>query len=326
MRTFLSQLMLFLLLVMSLASHAADEAWRTPHNSACQVASSNFPPGQAVQDIEWQGQCSQGKASGPGILVYTAQERDKPVGARLEGEFVNGAIHGKGKRIKSDGRLYVGSFYQGRLTGTGRFTWPDGQSYEGQIRDSQYNGFGTMIWPSGQRYEGQWLNGAIEGWGRLRYEDGDIHEGQWKGGKRHGFGTFVSTNGTRSTGTYEDNKPKGVVNRTSATSRYEGEVDAEGKVHGQGVLNLGDERYAGSFSHGDYQGNGIYQWLPQGSIFMGRFRNDKANGHGVFVSAKSGKAHPGNFINGCMWDDVWFINAMVDAESCRQDKRRSGGL
>jgi hypothetical protein len=292
-----------LLLLMPHASDAADESFRTPQNTNCQIASSSFPAVLAVQEIEWQGQCRQGKASGRGALTYSFVEEGKVVNVRLEAPLVNGTINGVGKRTRSDGNRYEGEFRQGR-----------------------YSGFGTHIWADGQRYEGQWLNGTYEGWGLMRYKGGEIYEGQWKHGKRHGIGTFVSTNGIRSVGAYEDDKPKGVSSWTSNTQRYEGEVNLEGAANGQGILYAEDQRYAGGYSQGKPAGNGVYQWLNSGGVFIGRFREGTPNGYGVMVSTKTGKAHPGEWINGCMWDDVWFANILVTADSCRQDKRRSGGL
>ena len=101
-----------------------------------------------------------------------------------EGEWLNNKIHGQGKYMWADGRIYFGFWVENKMHGDGQLVWPDGRSYEGEFVNDVKEGQGTFQWPSGKIYTGQWLNGKQHGTGVLTAEkDGVPSMGIWERGK-----------------------------------------------------------------------------------------------------------------------------------------------
>ena len=65
--------------------------------------------------------------------------------------------------------------------------------------------------------------------------------------------------------------------------RYEGEVNAAGEPHGQGVMVAADgQRHEGAYRGGLAHGWGVLTW-PSGERYAGEFRDGEAHGHGVMT-------------------------------------------
>ena len=96
---------------------AQSGAWLTDARSACAV----WDP-QPVPDttIAWTGGCTDGKASGDGMLTTFRAGR---VVERDAGEFVDGKQTGRGVREYVNGR-YVGTFKDGLFDGQGVYVSP----------------------------------------------------------------------------------------------------------------------------------------------------------------------------------------------------------
>jgi hypothetical protein len=47
-------------------------------------------------------------------------------GTLLEGTFLDGALHGKGKETLEDGSVFEGAYDNGKKNGYGIFTWSNG--------------------------------------------------------------------------------------------------------------------------------------------------------------------------------------------------------
>ena len=58
----------------------------------------------------------------------------------IEGDFVDGKAHGKGKLTYPDGKVYEGNFSGGKPHGKGKITYPDGEVYEGDFADGKRHG------------------------------------------------------------------------------------------------------------------------------------------------------------------------------------------
>lgn len=50
-----------------------------------------------------------------------------------EGEWLNNKIHGQGKYVWADGRVYFGSWEENKMHGYGQLLWPDGRQYDGEF-------------------------------------------------------------------------------------------------------------------------------------------------------------------------------------------------
>lgn len=68
------------------------------------------------------------------------------------------------------------------MHGRGKFLWSDGRIYEGQYKNNKKEGFGIFNWPSGARFEGTWVNGKQHGKGKLII-NGVERKGKWENGR-----------------------------------------------------------------------------------------------------------------------------------------------
>ena len=64
---------------------------------------------------------------------------------------------------------------------------------------------------------------------------------------------------------------------------YEGELNSEGKKHGQGMYRWPNGRtYVGEWCDNQMHGEGVESW-PNGSRYRGQFRANRRQGHGTFT-------------------------------------------
>jgi hypothetical protein len=55
---------------------------------------------------------------------------------RVEGQFVEGTLHGHAKMTYTTGELYEGQWLNGAKHGKGTFTWPAGHTWTGMWSDN----------------------------------------------------------------------------------------------------------------------------------------------------------------------------------------------
>ena len=124
-----------------------------------------------------EGEFLNGDLHGQG--TYTHANGDKYVG-----EYKDGVKHGQGTYTHADGDKYVGEFKDGKQHGQGTLTFANGKKYVGEFKDDQYNGQGTYTLAQGHGYTGQWLDNKPHGKGRETYADGkQPNEGVFENGK-----------------------------------------------------------------------------------------------------------------------------------------------
>lgn len=134
-------------------------------------------------------------------------------GAKYEGEFSGGYLHGFGtlyasncsvytgawrmniqhgfgKKQYSNSDIYEGLWKEGTREGSGRYKWSSGNIYIGNWKCGKMSGRGVMKWTSGELFDGLWLNGVRHGSGVYRYADGGYYFGSWTKGLKDGKGTF----------------------------------------------------------------------------------------------------------------------------------------
>jgi len=163
-----------------------------------------FYPDGSFKEGEWENgklvKCiEEGKATTPSSTSSSKAEIMPPnftgkgkftdeYGTLYEGDFVNGELHGKGKRINS-GRLEEGDFEKGYLI--------KGKSIENDIIfEGVFNNYPKNLkvtYPNGDIYEGELGLGAgvvykPNGKGTMTYPDGRVEEGKWKDGEFKGKG------------------------------------------------------------------------------------------------------------------------------------------
>ena len=67
------------------------------------------------------------------------------------------------------------------------------------------------------------------------------------------------------------------------TVPYEGDLNSEGKKHGQGTYRWPNGRtYVGEWCENRMHGEGLETW-PNGSSYQGHFKENKRHGHGIFT-------------------------------------------
>ena len=97
-------------------------------------------------DDEWhyEGEVSQyNEPHGKGTLT-NKKNKNKHIG-----KFKNGAKHGEGTTILSDGLKLSGKWKNNIIPEFGIYEYPDGQKYEGELKDGKYHGKGTLTMPDG---------------------------------------------------------------------------------------------------------------------------------------------------------------------------------
>ena len=82
---------------------------------------------------------------------------------KVEGEFENGASHGRGVLRYPDGKVYEGQFRCGDPSGHGILRYPDGSVLEGEFQYGMANGHGVLRYPDGRVYEGEFRDGDFIG-------------------------------------------------------------------------------------------------------------------------------------------------------------------
>ena len=168
---------------------ASTGGWQTDPRSGCTVWDPQPVPDET---IAWTGACTDGKASGRGVLTIFRAGR---LVERNDGEFVDGKQTGQGRRDYPKGH-YVGTFKEGLFDGRGVYDGVDGMRYDGEFRDGNFEGSGKLSFSSGVRYEGQFGVNTFNGFGSLTLPDGARYDGEYVLNTPHGTGVYRSANGT----------------------------------------------------------------------------------------------------------------------------------
>lgn len=141
------------------------------------------------------------------------------------------------------------------------------------------------------RYEGEWSEGNKSGIGQIWYPNGDRYHGNWADDKKNGDGTYFYANGDIYSGNWVDDVKSG-------TGAY---------VFGGDGSQLVGEFKAGSITTG--------KWVfKDGSVFVGRFNNNKPSGKGVFY-----------FPSGNQQEGVWVEEGDEEDEDAPKKISWNGG-
>jgi hypothetical protein len=276
---------------------------------------------------ETLAQCISGNCqTGTGTYRYSAT-------SKYTGQFQNGQRHGQGKMTYPDGNVYEGSFFMGKKQGTegSMFYAASGDRYIGPWKNDQPNGQGVYYFASKERYEGSFVNGVFEGEGTMYYPDGAYYAGEWSNNKKHGRGVFHYSDGAEKHGQWEMGKPVASPDRITrnSTEKVENEPvqdqisddspreaveSVAAKPDLAGLRNCG-ATYCRS-------GKGYYRY-PEGSIWVGEFKNGVPQGKGICYYA-NGDRYEGEwennkpngegvmrFLNGRTYGAVWLNGSMV---------------
>ncbi|KAJ4822189.1 Phosphatidylinositol 4-phosphate 5-kinase 8 [Turnera subulata] len=133
--------------------------------------------------------------TGRGRIVWSS-------GAKYEGDFSGGYLHGIGTFTGPDGAEYAGAWRMNIQHGLGRKLYSNSDVYEGTWKEGVHDGCGTYSWNSGNTYIGNWKNGKMSGRGVMKWANGDIYDGFWSNGLRNGSGVYKFADGGYYFGTW----------------------------------------------------------------------------------------------------------------------------
>ena len=143
------------------------------------------------------------------------------------------------------------------------------------------NGKGIYNYPSGAVYTGHFKEGQIDGVGTCEYSDGSKYQGEWQHRRPHGRGTKTFADGSQWTGRWRKGSP---INEA-------GQVIQDLTAKGDG-LSVQRGCIAGDCD----DGSGTYAY-PDGSTYVGNFREAQPHGKGEFTAA-DGERYRGQFAQG----------------------------
>jgi hypothetical protein len=234
-------------------------------------------PGVAIKPGigRWEAErWKDGKPSGRGSFTSAAGAEYQ---VKFEGEFEDGAWHGRGVLTGHDGTKTEAEWRRGKIYGQARVTkpsgtdltvdylddkrlkeegttvYPDGTKQVGKWDYARGTGSGVINWKDGREYNGEWRNveGKVDqpdGEGTMTWPNGNKYKGEWKDGKMHGFGKMTLANGTVQEGVWRADKfvsaqpapsvsPVPSGGKQGSVSVISNEEDAEVLVDGSFVGN-----------------------------------------------------------------------------------------
>ncbi|MCJ8344270.1 hypothetical protein MJH12_01930 [bacterium] len=300
-------------------------------NSDCMILSI-----EKSLDLEWNGNCENGLASGRGQLFQTAKDKEKFI--VFDGRMKNGKkdsygityrmdksvifmgiyqdnlYHGEGKlHYKTGDIAYAGFFEQGRKTGQSKSFRPNGAMlYIGQYQDNEFHGEGISYFEDGETYHGGMENSYRHGYGVFtKLEgvtwDGNFQQGgfsgRWKMQIPQGDGAKHWVFGASYQGGWKDQKRhfKGTLVWPSGKI-YSGDWN-EDLRHGTGSLTFEDESsFSGSFEEDLIVGKGELK-LPSGASYQGDFKENVFHGQGTWSTA-NGISIEGQWNHGVLAESV----------------------
>jgi hypothetical protein len=222
---------------------------------------------------------------------YTVEVATTHKGDVLEGECLNGWLHGQGT-----------------------YTFANGDKYVGEWKDGKRNGQGTLTFANGNKYVGEYKDGEMNGLGMLTVTDGGWYYGEWQNNKPQGQGIkFYSRSGERKEGIWENNNfireakvNLPAINNNTATNTDRTDIDRKRQHLAEERRRLEENKrqheqakYVGEYKDGKKSGQGTHTFA-NGDKYVGEFWDDMYNGQGVFT-----------FVNGDQQEGIWENNKFI---------------
>lgn len=274
---------------------------------------------------KYNGQFKNGKIHGQGMLIFSN-------GNRYVGQWKNQYRHGKGKMTFYNGDVYKGNFYQSKFTGKGTMEFHSGDKYVGEWGNDLQNGEGVYYYQSGNRYEGHFKNGKLHGQGTMFYKDGNKYVGHWENNYKDGQGTFYKANGSEIAGLWlngkyvgeEATRPENVadISEDMMVSKDELPDCTSGDcADGIGVYAYGDgSKWVGEFINGQPNGEGTC-YYANGDKYVGNWERHAPHGEGIMYYANQR-------VLGAIWEygnpiqEIEASNEMIAKEDIKVDRNK----
>jgi hypothetical protein len=161
------------------------------------------------------------------------------------------------------------------------------------------HGRGIMRYHNGGRsFKGDWCQGHWHGQGIMRNAHGDVYEGQLVNDLKEGPGRLTYAGGRILTGKFKDDYCDNGQLLFPDGSRYEGELQQDGKRHGFGVYHFADGGFYQGYSENNaFHGQGKMQWCD-GGIYEGEWNFGEIHGHGTEIRTDGTLRHRGTWEKG----------------------------
>ncbi len=104
-------------------------------------------------------------------------------GAWLVSQREDGIKDGLGSMGFITGARYEGMWSQGRMHGKGLYIWADGRRYEGEWVRGERHGAGMSTMANGEKHEGGYIHNQMNGAGWWRFTSGKVRPGEWRDDK-----------------------------------------------------------------------------------------------------------------------------------------------
>ena len=151
--------------------------------------------------------------------------------------------------------------------------------YIGELDKNQKpTGFGVLYTTKGKKYEGNFSKGSLLGLGRYIDEEGTCYEGIFQNNNLVGKGKIIKYN--------ENNK----------ITNYFGDV-VDFKKNGKGEEVCEDYKYKGEFLDDLRNGYGQLEFLQNGDLYEGEFKEGEITGKGLYIWNNK-QQYKGDFVKG----------------------------
>lgn len=159
------------------------------------------------------------------------------------------------------------------------------EKYKGHYMNGKRHGKGVAYYANGDQYKGEWNENVKTGYGTYLYSRiGLKYEGEWKNDKRHGHGSIFFENGDHFQGSWEcgELRKNEVMIHYANGDTYEGFISRVSR-EGTGTMNYHSLqlKYTGKWANDGRIGVGVLEHRK--FFFEGTFKNDSAEGPGVFL-------------------------------------------
>jgi hypothetical protein len=235
-----------------------------------------------------------------------------------EGEFKDGELHGKGKKLCFDKTLFEGEFKEGQLDGQGKITLPNGYIFEGEFKNNSLIK-GKVIDCNGFITEGEFKKGAIfNGTGKVFFADNRTEEGVFKNGQLiRGIIT------------------KPLNDSFESAERYQGEFEGgklkQGKKWAGGVMIDGKFDYSNTtLEEGEFKGDQLNgqgkKTFPGSQIHVGSFKDGKLDIQRKINEDVIKWMREGTFVDGCLHGQGTYIyhNGIIEEGEFQNDHFAKG--
>lgn len=184
-------------------------------------------------------------------------------------DCIGNCTNGQGTINYANGDKYIGNFENGKAEGQGSFIYADGGKYIGTFKDDKFDGQGTLAYADGNKYVGEFKNDKVDGQGILTYADGSKYVGEFKNGE------IVQNNPQ----TDNSKLPPDAVSLASNPPMQPDETQPHcikgNCINGHGIQTYPDgSKYIGQFKNSLSEGQGTLL-LPNGDKYVGKFKQDR---------------------------------------------------